>query len=121
MPVPGHADRVPVAGQADPGREMAGVVLGGPDAVPRQLNEREPQPLGAGGAVNVPIKPRMVHEDLQAAADEQDHAQEGDIVGDAQPNRKAVRLGRRFGGNWGAGRQRRETQRAPLNVSRGNH
>ena len=120
VPVPGHADRVPVAGQADPGGEVAGVVLGRPDAVLRHLDRREPEPLGAGGAVDVPVQPGVVHEDLQAAADEQDQEQEVDVVGDAQPGREAVRLRRRFGGQHGARRQRREADRAPLDVSRGN-
>ena len=120
VPVPGHADRVPVAGQADPGGEVAGVVLCRPDAVLGHLDRREPEPLRAGGAVDVPVQPGVVHEDLQAAADEQDQEQEVDVVGDAQPGREAVRLRGRFGGQRGAGRQRRETDRAPLDVSRGN-
>ena len=95
VPVPGHADRVPVAGQADPGGQVAGVVLCRPDAVLRHLDRREPEPLRAGRAMDVPVQPRMVHEDLQAATDEQDQEEEVDVVGDAQPGRKAIRLYRR--------------------------
>ena len=40
-------------------------------------------------------------------------------MGDAEPGRKAVRPRRRFGGRRGAGRQRREADRAPLDVGRG--
>ena len=72
VPVPGDADGVPVAGQADPGGEIAGVVLGRPDAVRGHLDRREPEPLRVGGAVDVPVEPGVLHEDLQAAADEQD-------------------------------------------------
>ncbi|HEX4921326.1 MAG TPA: hypothetical protein VFV92_11370, partial [Candidatus Bathyarchaeia archaeon] len=38
MPVPGHAYGMPVARQPDPRREIAGVILGGPDAVPRHFD-----------------------------------------------------------------------------------
>ena len=72
VPVAGHADGVPVAGQADPGGEVAGIVLGGPEAVLRHLDRREPEPLRSGRAVDVPVQPGVVHEDLQAAADQQD-------------------------------------------------
>jgi hypothetical protein len=34
----------------------------------------------------------MIHEDLQAAADQQDQQQEVDVVGDAEPRGKAGRL-----------------------------
>ena len=113
----GHADGVPVAGQADPGGEVAGIVLGRPDAVLRHLDRREPEPLRAGRAVDVPVQPGVVHEDLQAAADEQDQEQEVDVVGDAEPGRKAVRLRRRLGDHGGAGRQRRQADDGPLDVS----
>ena len=86
----GHADGVPVAGQTDPGREVAGVVLGGPHPVLGNFNRREPQPLRPRGAMDVPVQPGVVHENLQAAADQQDDEQEVDVVGDTQPDRKAL-------------------------------
>ena len=70
VPVPGHADAVPVTGQADPGGERTGVVLGVPDAVRRHLDRREPDPFRVGRAVDVPVQPGVVHQDLQAATDE---------------------------------------------------
>ena len=92
VPVPGHADGVPVAGQADPRRNVTGVVFCRPDTVFGHLDRREPEPLGAGRAMDVPVQPGMVREDLQAAADEQDQEQKVDVMGDAQPSRKAVGL-----------------------------
>jgi hypothetical protein len=89
--VPCHADRMPVAGQANPRGKMAGVIFCRPDAVLRHLHRREPEPLSAGGAVKIPIQPGMVREDLQAAANKQDQEQEIDIVGNTQPGGKAVR------------------------------
>ena len=118
VPVPGHADGVPVAGQADPGREVAGVVLGRPDAVRRHFDRREPEPLRAGGAVDVPVQPGVVHEDLQAAADEQDDEQEVDVVGDAQPGRKAVGRGG-LGSRLGTDGHLRQAEYGPLHVGRG--
>jgi hypothetical protein len=119
--MPCHADRVPVAGQADPREKMAGVIFCRPDAVLRYLHRREPEPLGAGGAVKVPIQPGMVREDLQAAADEQDQKQEVDVVGNTQPGRKAVRLRRYCRSKRPAEWQCRETDGAPLDISRGKH
>src|SRR5438093_11996505 len=89
MPVPGHSYGMPVARQPDPRREIAGVILGGPDAVPRHFDWREPQPFRAGCAVNVPVQPRVIREDLQAAADKQDEKEEIDVMVDAQPGGKA--------------------------------
>ncbi len=80
MPVPGHSDRVAVAGQADPRRKMPGVFLGRPDAIRRHLDRRQPQPLAAGRAMDVPIQPRVVHEDLESAAHEQGHNRSTDGV-----------------------------------------
>ena len=58
--------------------------------------------------MDVPVQPRVVHEDLQAAADEQDQEQEVDVVGDAQPGREAIGLARRcrckLGGSARVGR-----------------
>src|SRR5579875_1185005 len=66
--------------------------------------------------MDVPVQPRMVHEDLQAAADEQNQKQEIDVVSDAQPWRKTVRHRSRFGTAVGVGRYYRQTDRGPLNV-----
>ena len=43
--------------------------------------------------MDVAVQPGMIHEDLQAAADEQDQEQEVDVVGDAKPCREADRTG----------------------------
>ena len=115
MPVSGDADGVPVAGQADPGGEIAGVVLGRPDAVRGNLDRRQAEPLRVGGAVDVPVEPGMLHEDLQAAADEQDQEEEVHIMGDAEPGRKAVRRGG-LGNRFGTGRDPGQTEYSPLQV-----
>ena len=118
VPVAGHADGVPVAGQADPGGEVAGIILGGPEAVLRHLDRREPEPLRSGRAVDVPVQPGVIREDLQAAADEQDDEQEVDVVGDAQPGRETVRLQCRLGAGVGVGWHQRQADRGPLDVRR---
>ena len=117
VPVAGHADGVPVAGQADPGGEVAGIILGRPEAVLRHLDRREPEPLRPGRAVDVPVQPGVVREDLQAAADEQDDEEKVDVVGDAQPGRKAMRLRRRLWDRSGGRRHRRQAEDCPLDVS----
>ena len=89
--MPSHAYRVPIARKTDPGRQVAGIVLGGPDSVLRHFNGREPEPLRTWGAMDVPVQPGMVHEDLQPATDQQDDEQEVDVVGDTQPGRKPLR------------------------------
>ena len=38
VPVPGHADGVPIAGKTDPGRQVAGIVLGCPHSVLGHFN-----------------------------------------------------------------------------------
>ena len=57
VPVPRHADGVPEAGQANPGREVAVIVVGRPKAVCRHVDWRQPQPVGARRAVDVPVQP----------------------------------------------------------------
>ena len=89
--MPGDADRVPVAGQADPRGKVAGVVLGGPDAVRWHLNRRQAEPLRVRCAVDIPVEARVLNQDLQAAADQQEQEKEVHIVGDAEPGREAVR------------------------------
>ena len=118
--MPGHADGVPVAGQADPGGEVAGVVFRCPDAIPRHLDRREPEPLRARRAMDIPVQPRVVHEDLQAAADKQDQEHEVDVVRDAQPARKAKGPRRRSRRKLGNRRERWKTGNTPLDVRCGN-
>ena len=68
-------------------------------------NRREPEPLRAGCAVVVPVQPRVVHEDLEAAADKQDDEEEVDVVGDTQPGWKTRGLRRRLGDESGQHRR----------------
>ena len=116
--MPGHADGVPVAGKTDPGREIAGIVLGRPHSVVGHFNGRESKPLRPRGAVDVPVQPGVVHEDLQTATDQQDDEQEVDVVGDTQPGRKA--LGLAACQEQGARAARGQSDRGPLNVRHDN-
>ena len=68
--------------------------------------------------MDVPVQPRVVHEDLQAAADEQDQEQEVDVVRDAQPGREAVRRGG-LGDHCGTGRHWRQAEYRPLQIGCG--
>lgn len=51
----------------------------------------------AAYAVNVPVQPRVIHEELQAAADEQNQKHGIGEASESQPNREAVRFERRLG------------------------
>ena len=113
--MPGHADGVPVAGKTDPGREVTGIILGRPHPVLGHFNRRESKPLRPRRAVDVPVQPGMVHEDLQAAADQQDDEEEVDVVRDTQPARKALRK-RRVESRLGHGRHGGQPDRGPLKV-----
>ena len=62
--MPGHTNGVPVAGKTDPGGEVARVIFGRPNPILRNFDGREAGPFCTGRAVDVPVQPRMVHEDL---------------------------------------------------------
>jgi len=88
MPVPCQPQGMAAAGQADPGREISGVFLGGIQPVARHLHRRESRPLRAWRAVDVPVQPGVIHQDLQAAANQQDHQHEIRVVRHTQPAAK---------------------------------
>jgi len=87
--VPGHADRVAEAGQAQPGRQVALIVIGYIQPVGRHFGRCEAYPFAVGGAVDVAVKPGMVPQDGKPAADNQHHQQEVYIMSQPQPGREA--------------------------------
>jgi len=42
--------------------------------------------------MDVPVQPRVIHQDLQTAANEQNQEEQVDVVPDAQPDRESLRL-----------------------------
>ncbi len=67
---------MPVAGQSDPGGEVAGITLGGPEAVLRHFGRREPEPLRSGCEMDVQVQSGVIREGLQAVTDGRDDEQE---------------------------------------------
>ena len=90
--MPCHANGMPVAGQPDPGRQVARVVLGRPYPVRGNFDRRQPEPFRTRRAVDIPVKPRMIRQNLKTAADQQDYEEKIHLVGHAQPGRKTVGL-----------------------------
>ena len=84
------ADGVPVAGRANERREIAGIILGRPEAIARNLDRREADPLAVRRAVVVEIEPGMIGEDGEAAADEHGDEEEVEEMGVADPERESV-------------------------------
>src|SRR5665213_373534 len=81
---------MPVAGSRNHRREIAGVVLRGPQAVLRHLEGSETDPLRSRRAMVIPVKPRMIHQDGEAAADEHEQEEQIRKVAPANPERKAM-------------------------------
>ena len=109
-------------GQSDPWREIAGIVLGRPDAIRgrfdrRRLDRGEANTLRAGRAADVPVQAGMIQKNLQAAANEQDDEKKVNVMSNAYPKRKALlvrsieQARRTRGHRW-------EAEYYPLNVGR---
>ena len=62
--MPGHTNGVAVSRKTDPRGEVARVIFGRPNPILRNFNGCKACPLCTGRAVDVPVQPRMVHEDL---------------------------------------------------------
>lgn len=91
VPMLGDADRMTVTGQAKPRREVSRVIFRGPEAVFWHCERREARPLCTGGTVAVAVESRVVHQDGEPAADQQDQEQKVDVMGDAEPGGETVR------------------------------
>jgi hypothetical protein len=75
VPPAREADRVPYPRQADLGRQRDRVLLRGPQRV-RRDRLLEPEPLAPRRAVTRPVQARVIREDLDAGADDEDHEEE---------------------------------------------
>ena len=115
-----HADGVPVAGRANERREIAGIILGRPQAVARDLDGREADPLAVRRAVVVEIEPWMIGQDGKAAADEHGDEKEVEEMAVADPERESVRAGKVVGVHHGNGWNVRQAGHGHLNPRRGN-
>ena len=113
-----HADGVPVAGRANERREIAGIVFGRPQAVARDFDGRESDPLAAGCAVVVEVEARMVGEDGKAAADEHGDKEEVEEMAVADPERKAMRARKVVGVHHGDGWNVRQASYGHLDPGR---
>ncbi len=97
MPRAGDADGMPVAGRGNDGRDVASIVLRGPEPIRRDLDRRQPNPFAARRAVIVEVEARMIDQDRQAASDQHRHKKKVEEVAVAYPQRKAMRTGEVIG------------------------
>ena len=114
-----HADGVPVARRANERREIAGIVLGRPEPVGRNLDRRQADPLAARRAVVVEVEPWMIGQDGKTAADEHGYEEEIEEVAVADPERKAMRASKVVGVHHGDGWNVRQAAYGYLNPRRG--
>lgn len=100
MPPARQAQRVAQARNAEPCRQRDGIVLGGPDAALRDWN-LEAEPIAPGRAVAAPVQPRMVGQDLQAGAHDEQHEEHVQNMLELQPPGEArVYRRRRLRNAW---------------------
>src|SRR5579875_1243750 len=88
MPPTRQSNRVADAGNAEPPGERHRIVFSGPDAIGRH-RMLEAKPFGAGGAITIPVEPRMVRKNLQAGANDEKHQEQIEKMLPSQPRRKA--------------------------------
>src|SRR6185437_8292734 len=103
------ADGMPVAWRAHQGRDITGVIFRGPQAVAGDLNRRDADPFSARRAAVIEIQPRMVHENGEAAANQQHHKQKIEEMAVAHPEWKPMRPGKIAGIDLGRRRYGRES------------
>ena len=61
---------MPVARCGDHRRDVASIVLCGPESIGRDLNRRQPDPLAAGSAIVVEVEAGMIDQDRQTTSDQ---------------------------------------------------
>jgi len=96
MPRARHAYGVPIAWQSQPRRNVTGVLFRSPFAVRRNFERREPHPLRIRRAIAVPIKPWVVHQNGESAADKEHQKKEVHKMSQSQPSGETMRSWRIF-------------------------
>ena len=96
MPGSGHSHGVPVAGQGHTRGNVTGVLFRSPFAVRRNFERREPHPLRIRRAIAVPIKPWVVHQNGESAADKEHQKKEVHKMSQSQPSGETMRSWRIF-------------------------
>ncbi len=97
MPAPADPNRMAVARRSHQRRNVPVVIFRGPQPVARHFQRRKPDPFAPRRAAVVEIKPRMIHQDRQSAADQHEGEEQIEEVRPANPRRKSVRPARRSG------------------------
>jgi hypothetical protein len=95
VPPAGKPDRVPDPGQPDLTTQADGVLLRCPERVGGN-RFLDAEPVFTRGAVPRPVQPRVVAEDLDAGADDEDQQEQVEEVLHANPDRQS-RMGHRAG------------------------
>jgi len=113
-----HADGMPVTRRANERREIAGIVPGRPQAVARDFDGREADPLAAWCAVVVEIEPWMIGQDGKTAADEHSDEEEIEEMAVTDPERESVRASKVVGVHHWDGRNARQAGCGYLNPRR---
>jgi len=119
VPNASDANGVAIAGSADHGSDIAGVILGGPKAIARDLQRREANPFAAGRAMVVEIEPGMIHQDGDAAANQEHEEKEIEEMSVAHPNGEAVGASEIIRVDLGDGRNVRLAVESDLDPGRG--
>lgn len=109
MPCACDADGVAVTRCAHQWRNITRVIFGGPQPVVGDLNRRNADPFSARCATVIKIQPGMVHENGQAAANQQHHKQEIKKMAVSHPEWKSMRPGKIAGIDLGHSWYRRES------------
>src|SRR5664280_1317849 len=92
VPCSRHSHGVTISRQGDQRGDVTGVVLRRPQAVRRNFQRRKPHPFRVRRAMTVPIKPWVIHENGESAADQQQQKEEVHKMSQSQPSGETVRV-----------------------------
>ncbi len=118
VPDPRNPNGVTVTRCGDERREITGIVFRRPDTVAGNLERRESNPFASRRAVIIEIHSRVIHQDRQAAPNQQHHKKEIEKVTVTNPQRKPMRPGEVAGIDLGNGWNRRQASHGKLNPAR---
>src|ERR1035438_10214119 len=90
VPDPRDTNRVSIARCADKRRNIACIVFRSPDAVARNLEWCQPDPLASRIAVVIEVQAGMVHQNRKAAANQHHYEEKIEEMTVADPERKPV-------------------------------